>query len=73
MNARQIIDQYEEALNEQGEITIGTLSYSPAYVLKNVDEIAYREGLNNYADMLLSDLEEDSEEYNEMQEAINDL
>jgi hypothetical protein len=51
----QLIEMYEEALNEGEEIKIGTLTYLPAEVLKAVDPIAYRTGLSDYADFLIRD------------------
>ena len=51
----QLIEMYEEALNEGEEIRIGTLTYLPAEVLKAVDPIAYRTGLSDYADSLIRD------------------
>lgn len=54
---------YREALNEQGEITIGYLTFDPADVLENCDPIAYRVGLNDYASNI--DLE-DSKAYQEL-------
>lgn len=40
---------YDEILDEvNDEIRIGELTYSPSYVLKNVDEIAYNCGKNDY-------------------------
>ena len=50
---------YDDVLDEcYDEIYIGNFSYSPSYVLKRVDETAYRCGLNDYADSLLYDIEE---------------
>lgn len=51
----QLIEMYEEALNEGEEVRIGTLTYLPAEVLKAVDPIAYRTGLSDYADSLIRD------------------
>lgn len=55
-------DQYEELLDEMGDVEIGNLSYSPSHVLKNVDPIAYRQGLLDYIDGL------DPSEFPEVQE-----
>ena len=43
-----IEDQFDELLDEQGDIRIGTLTYSPSQVLKAVDPIAYRVGLSDF-------------------------
>ena len=63
--AAKITEMYEEALNEQGPIRIGTLEYDPAFVLKEVDPIAYREGLLDYANSLAEDISDDErDEFN---------
>ena len=43
-------DQYDEMLNEGGPVCIGSLEYEPAEVLKLVDPIAYRCGMNDWLD-----------------------
>ena len=47
-----IEEQYDELLDEQGDIKIGLLTYSPSDVLKAVDPIAYRVGLADYESFL---------------------
>lgn len=64
-------DQFEDMLDESiPEIEIGSLTYSPSHVLKNVDPTAYRCGLNDFVDSL--DVE-DSDEYKALQEEIDQL
>lgn len=48
----EIEDMYREALDEQGNIRIGSLTYAPSQVLEAVDPIAYRVGLSDYASFL---------------------
>ena len=55
IDEEQAYNSYDEALDEQGEIKIGSLTYCPSNVLKNVDEIAYRCGFNDYVDSLMQD------------------
>lgn len=62
--------QYDEALDEQGDILIGNLSYAPSYVLKEVDPTAYRIGLLDYIDSL--DIEDDID-YKEFQDKLEEL
>ena len=51
-------ETYDDMLDEcNEEVKIGSLSYPVSYVFKRVDEIAYRCGLNDYADSLLYDIE----------------
>lgn len=45
-------EQYDEMLDEQGEIKVAGLYYMPSQILKAVDDIAYREGLADYMDGL---------------------
>lgn len=53
----ELTEMYDEALNEQGVITIGALEYSPAHVLQEVDPIAYDVGLNDYYDLVSDEYE----------------
>lgn len=53
-------EQYDEMLDEvYGEIKIGTLTFSPSRVLRELDPTAYRIGLSEYEDSLME--EEDYE------------
>ena len=52
----EIEEQFDEMLDETNElIKIGTLTYLPSQVLKNVDPIAYRIGLSEFEDYLEED------------------
>jgi chromosome segregation ATPase len=62
-------DQFCEMLDEQGNIEIGTLSFSPSDVLREMDPIAYRTGLLDYVYGL--DIEDD-EEYAERKENLEE-
>ena len=53
---------YDDYLNEQGEINICGLTYSPSEVLKEVDPIAYRCGYNDFCDSFYDEIEEEEEE-----------
>lgn len=46
-------DFYNDLLNEQGEIEIGTLKFLPSDILKKCDPIAYDQGLMDFADIML--------------------
>ena len=64
-------DQFDESLDDSiPEIEIGSLTYSPSHVLKNVDPTAYRCSLNDFVDSL--DVE-DSDEYKALQSEIDQL
>jgi hypothetical protein len=46
-------EEYDDLLDDIYEvIKIGTLEYSPSQVLKAVDPIAYRVGMNDYEDSI---------------------
>lgn len=46
-------EMYDNFLNEFCPlVVIGALEYEPAYVLKNVDPIAYRIGMQEYLDSI---------------------
>lgn len=64
-------EEYEEMLNDSNPIIkIGSLEYTPSEVLKNVDEIAFNCGLNDYNSEKIDDL---NEEIKELKEQIADL
>jgi hypothetical protein len=44
--------EYENYLNEEGDIFIAGLNFSPSEVLKKCDSIAYNEGFSNWVDSL---------------------
>ena len=51
-------DEYDDMIDDTHEVVkIGTLSYNPSQVLKQVDEIAYTCGYNDYFDEEISDIE----------------
>jgi hypothetical protein len=63
-------EEFDNALDEcNEEVKIGGCTYSPSYVLKNIDETAYRCGLNDYVDGVdkeqTKQLEEELESVNE--------
>ena len=51
-DADDLTELYDDALNESGPVTIGSLEYSPAEVLKSVDPTAYRVGMSDYVSAL---------------------
>lgn len=44
------VEQYEEALNSEGEVKVAGLTFYPADIIKELDPTAYRCGLNDYVD-----------------------
>jgi hypothetical protein len=50
---QELIEQFNDYLDEsQPEVSVAGYSYLPSRVLKDVDPIAYRTGLADYADLL---------------------
>lgn len=50
MTMSAAIAAYDDALDECGDVTIGTLAYAPSRVLREVDPIAYRCGFWDWLD-----------------------
>ena len=46
----ELMELYDESLDEMDDIRIGSLTYNPATVLKEVDPTAYRCGFNDWLD-----------------------
>lgn len=44
------VDQYEEWLDADGDVLIAGISFSPSYILQELDPIAYRCGLFDFID-----------------------
>jgi hypothetical protein len=63
-------DQYCEMLNCEGPVTVCGIEFEPSDILKEMDPIAYRCGLNDYVDGI--ELTED-ERYNELVEELEEL
>ena len=64
-------EEYDNYLDDcQGDINIGSLTYSASQVLKAVDEIAYNCGHSEYNDNLISDIEDELED---LREELNEL
>lgn len=64
-------ESYKELLNEEGKIVISGITFDPSYVLQELDPVAYREGLLNYADAVY---EEGQDQYlNDLQYEIDQL
>lgn len=62
-------DVYIEMLDEQGDIYIGNISFSPSDILSKLDPIAYSIGLTDFVDSM--DVTE-SEGYKDLQERVEE-
>lgn len=64
-------EEYDDFLDEVSDsVRIGSLEYAPSHVLKEVDPIAYRCGLNDYIDNINI---EDHPVYQELTDELEDL
>ena len=63
-------DQFDDMLDESGTVEAGGYSFYPSRILKELDPVAYRCSLNDFVDSL--DVE-DSDEYQALQEEIDQL
>lgn len=66
-----LADQFDECLDGSGDVSIAGYTYAPSYALKSVDPVAYRCGLNDYADSMFD--KEYTEEYKALQDEIDQL
>ena len=58
---QDIVEQFEEMLNEAGVVVIAGIEFDRADILKEMDPIGYDEELANFADAMGYDLDEDEE------------
>ena len=58
-------DEYDNFLDELGDVTIGSLTYSASRTLKQIDEIAYNCGFNDWADSRITELQEQIDDLND--------
>ena len=66
-----LADQFDECLDEAGSIKVAGCTFYPSQILKECDPVAYRCGLNDFADSEFD--KEDTEEYQSLQEEIYQL
>ena len=50
-------DLYDDLLDEQGEIEIGIYKFLPSQILKKCDPVAYDQGLLDFEDYMLTNVE----------------
>lgn len=51
----QLNHMFQEMLDSEGEISVAGIKFLPSVILMECDPIAYRTGLNDYADSLEKD------------------
>ena len=58
----ELLELYDDCLDECGEVTVCGCTFRPSYILKELDPTAYRCGYLDYADSMgvdIDDLEDD--------------
>ncbi len=79
MRQSDIIDMVNDLLDEQGEVSIGNLTFYPSQILRECDPIAYRITVNEYIDNMIQDLQydldrtDDEDERTDLQDQITEL
>jgi len=69
-------DEYNNSLDEMGEVHIGNLTYSTSHALKIVDPTAYNCGLNDYNSEKITEVNDEIEskeaELNQLKEEVEE-
>jgi hypothetical protein len=55
-------DQFEDMLNQEGEVLIAGIMFDRATILREMDPIAYDEEFTNFCDSMGIDLDEEDED-----------
>jgi len=71
MRNSDIIEMVNDLLDEQGEVTIGNLTFYPSDILRKCDPTAYRITVNEYIDNMIQDLEYDLERTDDEDEQVD--
>lgn len=72
----QIKRQFHDSLDNEGDLSVCGIPYSPSYVLKQIDVTAYNTYFGDFRDSLEKDLRytsEYKEKYDELQYEIDEL
>lgn len=80
---REMLEEMlDDALDCEGEVEIGSLTFSRSQIVRELDPIAYRMMLTDYADSMIQDLqydldrldpEVDADEIDDIKERIEEL
>lgn len=54
----ELLEQYDDFLDESGEFTVCGCTFRPSYILKELDPTAYRCGYLDYADSMGIDIDD---------------
>ena len=58
----QAIEQFEDSLNEDGEVVCGSIGFEPARVLRELDPVAYHQDFQSFCDACGYDFDLEDEE-----------
>ncbi len=82
MRNSDIMEMVDDLLDSEGDVVIGSLTFSRSYIVKRLDPIAYREICNDVVSSQIDDLqydldrldpELDADEIADIKERIEDL
>ena len=55
-------DFYDDLLNDcYGDVVLGNLTFSPAEIIKKLDPVAYDQGLLDFEDVMMENMQEEME------------
>jgi len=54
-------DEYDEMLDQEGNVNVSGLTFSPSAIVKEMDPTAYRCGMNDFNDSLIAELNDEIE------------
>lgn len=52
ISEQQATEQFEQMLNEGGDVVCGSIAFEPARVLRELDPVAYRQDFLNFCDAM---------------------
>ena len=62
MTAEELLEQYDELLDEPGPVKIGELEFERSRIVRELDPLAYQLGLSEYVDSMADDTDADRDE-----------
>ena len=52
ISMEQAVEQFEQSLNEGGDVFCGSIAFEPARVLRELDPVAYHQDMYNFFDAM---------------------
>jgi predicted nucleic acid-binding Zn-ribbon protein len=72
LDVDEYVEQYEDALNTEGLVKVGGLTFEPATIIRELDPTAYRCGLLDYVDSIEKSEVKEYQDLEEELEALED-